>query len=514
MGRHTAFQLRDDILRMSMSAGHAAAGGLHCVSILHKQSAPQPDFKMHKDSIRSSASKSAAGNQRHTSAQRAASLTDILSRSDLRLTAEDSVTPAGYSLLARLILSDALWSSPKGESPERSDIHPVRIPSLQSHRLSLDSLYGQEHGILPGLSDDSGIRFRIGLTEISGGVGHSSRHLPHDLSRNETGRANLADQGNDENLLFSQFLLIWMKLHNLIADRLAAHECPQPAIHARDLVVWHFHQIILRDFLPKIALAARKPEPESVGTRTLPTDSEWVMAMQCLWPGMQRQSYELNENFQEKPVDSAQLEALTGAGGIVPVPSNWIIDWRRFFSFRSISTGYEEAIHFNRCTKLDPMAAAAANPEFVSSAIKSSLSGIDNPDRICARFGLAPLSEQKIRAALPDALLAEISLCQNDARSNSEMPLWLYLMLEAALEQNGNRPGTLGATIIQNGIKALLRDDTESAELDLPDFPGRAEVLSLPLTDGIPARSLAELIAIIDATSPLISPLDDSRYGM
>ena len=94
------------------------------------------------------------------------------------------------------------------------------------------------------------------------------------------------------------------------------------------------------------------------------------------------------------------------------------------------------------------------------------------------------------------------------------MPLWLYLMLEAALEQNGNRPGTLGATIIQNGIKALLRDDAESAELDLPDFPGRAEVLSLPLTDGVPARSLAELIAMIDATSPLISPLDDSRYGM
>ena len=507
MDRQTACHSQIDIVRMKMSAGHAAAGGLHCVSILQKRSAPQ---RLQPPGHPAGCSTGPGPEQAHRHFE--AMLAKLQSATRLGKPAGDSVTPAGYGLLARLILNDATWDATGDFGGD-----PVSGSGSGSLRglLGLDSLYGQRSTLSPEFCDESGIRFRIGLTEISGGAGHSSRHLPHDLPRDTDGRAIIADRRNDDSLLFSQFIQIWMKLHNVIADRLAAHDCPQPATEARKLVVRHFHRVILNDFMPRIASAALKPRAGdlTIQTRptrpTRPTRDEWVMAMQCVWPCTQRLSYELNQNFVEKPVDSGQLEALTGDGGIAPVPSNWIIDWRRFFSFRSTPARTDDSVHYNRSTKLDLTAVSTANPSFASAAMERSLTRMENARQICTRFGVVPLSDQKIRASLPPSLAAWL----DETGLKSQMPLWLYLMIEAAVEQNGNRPGTLGATIIRNGILAQLPQGADDRAERLPDFPGRDNVLALPLTDGNPARSIAELIAMIDAATPLLSPLDDARYG-
>ncbi len=53
---------------------------------------------------------------------------------------------------------------------------------------------------------------------------------------------------------------------------------------------------------------------------------------------MLRSTYEYNRKFNKKTNNQAKLKQLfdfTGASSHhhVPIPSNWIIDWRRFFHF-------------------------------------------------------------------------------------------------------------------------------------------------------------------------------------
>ncbi|MEZ5870478.1 MAG: peroxidase family protein [Nitratireductor sp.] len=409
----------------------------------------------------------------------------------------DSVTPAGYALLARMIHNDASWDSTGAPgSPQKS--------MLQSS-LDLSSIYGSKTGIDAALSDESGLRFRIGRTEISGGAGHSARHLPHDLPRDSGGRAAIADQRNDANLLFSQFQLIWMKLHNVIADRLAALECSDPVDLARQITVWHFRQIVLRDFLPRIATAASS---DTKAASVTPSKLEWAMAMQCIWPGMRRDSYEINLNFDGKPVEISQIEALSGTGGIYPVPSNWIIDWRRFFSFRNTLGDSAHLAHYNRTPKLRLESFAGLQPQLSCDLLTASLSEMEAASAICDRFAIAPMSSHKLRAALPVDLAAQM----DDEGLVANCPLWIYLLAEAASQQNGNRLGTLGASIVRNGILAML-PGTDAAAIPFPRLPSDSVTFSLPLTNGTAAKSMAELIAMIDITTPLIAPLEDPRYG-
>ena len=76
-----------------------------------------------------------------------------------------------------------------------------------------------------------------------------------DVPRQSNGTAIIADPRNDENMMISGIQAAMIKFHNAVVDRLrgrgrrAVDRC---STQARRLVTWHYHCIILNEFLPQI----------------------------------------------------------------------------------------------------------------------------------------------------------------------------------------------------------------------------------------------------------------------
>src|SRR5262249_28260247 len=121
---------------------------------------------------------------------------------------------------------------------------PMTVPNARTPAFDLDAVYGDGPAGSPLLYDPNDpIRFKV----ESGG-------LFEDLPRDEHNVAIIADPRNDENLMIAGLHAAFLLFHNRavalvrsqnpsITDDEAFHE-------ARRLTTWHYHWMILHEFLP------------------------------------------------------------------------------------------------------------------------------------------------------------------------------------------------------------------------------------------------------------------------
>lgn len=194
--------------------------------------------------------------------------------------------------------------------------------------------------------------------------------LPNDLPRKRNRRAVVGDDRNDENLVVAQTHLAFLKFHNRVMDRLPPGEEDDGAAtftqaeetrkntsfhNARRAVRWHYQWLVLNDFLRRIVDPSILDDVRANGRRFFrfdraPFNGEPFMPLEFsgaayrFGHSMVRQTYDYNRVFTEATLD--QLFTFTGAG-VAPIPSNWIIDWRRFHE-----VGRADSRNFTR--KMDP----------------------------------------------------------------------------------------------------------------------------------------------------------------
>jgi len=410
--------------------------------------------------------------------------------------------PAGYTYLGQFVDHDITLDTTPLEQ-QRAD--PLATQNFRTPALDLDSLYGDGPGLHPYLyakeeaGKQPGPKFLIGRAAASPGFQGTIPELPNDLPRNADGRALIFDERNDENLLVAQFHLLMLKFHNAVVDHLKKTNpglSGNPLfLEARRVVTWHYQWMVLFDFVERLTEPGLIRKIKHEGRRFYRFRSrpympaEFAAAAYRLGHSMVREAYSHNAVFRPGGFADGTLDLLfnfTGKSGQIigelapenppsplgplrALPSNWVIDWRRFFD---LDTPPEDNFTLNHARRLDPFIVPAlhalpgrpqdmttpAAREFVlpfRNLRRGSQIGLPSGQDVSRAMGFQPLSQKQLSAGADGEAAARHDF-------HKATPLWYYILKEAEQLHDGLRLGPVGSTIIAETFLGLVHGDHRS----------------------------------------------------
>lgn len=401
--------------------------------------------------------------------------------------------PAGFTYLGQFIDHDmTLDTSGIGE---RID-DPLTVENFRTPALDLDSIYGLGPGASPQMfardpanGFASGAKFLIGVADQSRNVNTTDPDIPsfpNDLPRSPQGFALIGDHRNDENLVVAQTHLAFLKFHNKVVDKLIADGTGGGNLfaEARKLVTWHYQWMVLFDFVERITEAGIVAKIMHDGRKfyrfkTRPyMPMEFSVAAYRLGHSMVREVYSHNRAFRPNapriaPASLGLLFRFTGLSGEIhgdpndpPVhlPSNWIIDWRRFFDLDTPATAPN--FEFNHSRKLDPfiipqlhnLPGGGGSLPFrnMKRGVMMKLpSGQDVANFMKPHVKKPVLTDDEI-ASGPDGAVAKL------LGLHKKTPLWYYILKEAQVRTGGERLGPYGARLVAEVFTGIVQGDKDS----------------------------------------------------
>ncbi|MEG3437581.1 heme peroxidase family protein [Pannus brasiliensis CCIBt3594] len=390
--------------------------------------------------------------------------------------------PAGYTYLGQFIDHDITFDT---SSLSEIKLDPLAILNYRTPKFDLDSVYGIGPKVQPYLYERSTpqsekIFFKLGATAKTSFLSDLDS-FPNDLPRSDDGVALVGDPRNDENLIVAQLHIAFLKFHNKVMEQVSSLDRFQKNLFgakndfeiARKIVIWHYQWIVLYDYLPRIAKLDRESVQKLVQENNSEiyqqTDKPFVplefsMAAFRFGHSMIRSAYDFNRIFsppQGSPASLPQLLAFTGSRSAsnVPVPSNWIIDWRRFFEIDTytIEPNFSRQINpsltnfFKLLAKDNP----ARNLAFLDLQ-RGVMAGLPSGQSVANYLGIQPLSEYEIAKSGRDGEIAE------KYGFHRESPLLYYILKEAQVRENGERLGDVGSYIVSRVFVGLLKRDFSS----------------------------------------------------
>lgn len=444
--------------------------------------------------------------------------------------------PAGYTYLGQFVDHDiTLDTTPLDK--QRAD--PLATQNFRTPALDLDSLYGDGPGLHPYLYAKEDIRkqpgpkFLIGKAVASAGFNGTIPELRNDLPRNAHGRALIFDERNDENLLVAQFHLLMLKFHNAVVEHVKKTtkglSDEELFTEARRIVTWHYQWIVLFDFVERLTERGLIRRIKHEGRRFYRFRSrpympaEFAAAAYRLGHSMVRESYSHNAVFRPGGFTDGTLDLMfifTGksgqiAGELAPetppsplgplraLPSNWVIDWRRFFD---LNTPPQDDFTLNRARRIDPLIVPAlhtlpdhpadmttvAARRFVlpfRNLRRGSQIGLPSGQDVARAMGFEPLSEAKLAMGDDGETAARLGF-------HKATPLWYYILKEAEQLHSGTRLGPVGSTIIAETFLGLVHGDQNS-------FMQKRSNWTPHLGDTPGDFTMADLVKFVDDINPV-----------
>lgn len=432
----------------------------------------------------------------------------------------DSPIPAGFTYVGQFVDHDITFDvhSSLDTFTDAETLNNMRSPSLE-----LDSLYGRGPALDPflyalptGATPPTAIKFALGSNQQNGpggpggnaGAAGMVQKADFDVPRMHNPlnpvtaslTAVIGDPRNDENLLVSQFHHAMLRLHNRVVDRLLAQNFVGDVfVEAKRLVTHHFQWALVHDFLPRICgAAAVNSALQSViappgSSFRMPV--EFAVAAYRFGHSMIRDRYWLNHNFVDQPL--SDLFAFIRKPH-VPVRSNWVIDFNAFFD-----TGVPVPV-FNSARKIDSVLANGLEslPGFSGmmqvlarrNLLRGLALGLPSGQAMAGFFNVVPLTVAQLTAGLPANEVAVLNA--NNSLLLKKTPLWYYLLREAAVTQQGDRLGRVGAAIVARTFVRILKRDGSS----YLHWPGG-------FTPSLPAKTagnftFADLLTFAGVTQP------------
>ena len=402
---------------------------------------------------------------------------------------DNQTIPAGFTYLGQFIDHDiSLDLSPLSAKQE----DPTMIENFRTPGLDLDCLYGAGPGPHRFLYRQDAPKFLIGTADASPDVAGQPQipSLPNDLERGRQGVALIGDHRNDENLVVAQTHLALLKFHNKVVDhhRATTHAGRSSSRGTSKLVRWHYQWMVLHDFVERLTEPGIVNKLLTEGRKFYRFKSvpfmpvEFAGAAYRLGHSMVREEYSHNHVFRPNLPRLAEgsLEFLfrfsglsgiiTGElGGLPRLPSNWVIDWRRFFNFNTppATPNFE----FNHSRKLDPFLTPLLHnlpgfPEGTGSQPRIPKPAARRDPRPPEWAGLANEMKKKVPSITP-LTPAEIATGPDGAVAaqkgfDTKTPLWYYILKEAQVRGNGERLGPVGARIVAEVFVGLVQGDADS----------------------------------------------------
>jgi Animal haem peroxidase len=366
--------------------------------------------------------------------------------------------PAGYTYLGQFIDHDITFD-PMSELQKRND--PDGLVDFRTPRFDLDSLYGSGPSDDPFLYEASRPGTR-GLALLVGVNPADPEIEPHDLPRNQQGRALIGDPRNDVHVIISQLHLLFIRFHNKVVDRVRAE---QPKLEGgalleecQQVVRWHYQWMVVHDFLERVV---GKETAQSVLTDgrqyfTWATDPympvEFSAAAYRFGHSMIRPHYDLNRANTKIPIfaeadDPGPFDHL---GGFRRLPFGWTVDWSLFFKVGDGEPQPSRRID----TKLSP-------PLFrLPSGVDPQRHALANLNLRRGRALGLPCGQDVAEAMHVDPMTHRELGLQGDLGDRT--PLWYYLLREAEVHADGAHLGPIGGRIVAEVLVGLLEGDPQS----------------------------------------------------
>ena len=410
---------------------------------------------------------------------------------------DDNLTiPAGFTYLGQFIDHDiTLDLTPLSEA--QSD--PEMTKNFRTPGLDLDSVYGAGPGPFRFLfarqpdADGNMVdtpKLLIGTAESSRGIDSETiPELPNDLPRNLQGVALIGDHRNDENLLVAQIHLAFLKFHNAVVDHLAKDNVAPDMLfsEASKTVRWHYQWMVLHDFVERLVEPGLIEKTLKNGRKFYRFKAKPFMpwefsgAAYRLGHSMVRAKYNHNRVFRTPDPHRAEgtfnlffrftnLSGTLKSGipGQGTFPSNWVVDWRRYFDLPAPQAIKDE---FNHSRKLDPFLAGILHTLPGADATKPVASLAFRNLKRGVRIGLpsgqdiakAMLKEDKFSPITPEDIATGPD--GEEAKKlgfDKQTPLWYYILKEAQIRGKGERLGPVGSRIVAEVFIGIIQGDENS----------------------------------------------------
>ncbi|MDQ3777469.1 MAG: heme peroxidase, partial [Actinomycetota bacterium] len=341
-----------------------------------------------------------------------------------------------------------------------------------------------------------GIHLKVGAAEGGTAAQRDGFDLPRVGTGNAANRrkALIPDHRNDENLAVGQTHLAFIRFHNRVVDSLPASMAPaQRFAEARKIVTKHYQWMIRTDYLPKICeprvvndvfrngRKAFEVGASPMSTPTMPI--EFSVAAFRLGHSMIRADYSWNVNFPEATLGELfDFSSTSGnLGGGPRIPSVWIADWRRLYSFGVAGRDDLKVppAQFNRAMRIDTK---LVNPlrqlridttpprrnlafrnltraNMVKLATGQQMASFLRGKGVNART----LTRAEIRDGNDGAALDGLTTTQRAALLTNT-PLWFYILREAEL--NKGKLMRVGARIVAETFHRAIEGSTHSIVRD------------------------------------------------
>ena len=398
--------------------------------------------------------------------------------------------------LIRNILDQLLTIEAKDMDGSRLEAGQTYLGQLIAHDIvSSTSLHSNRKSISPALNLKCiyGDESRNAFFNISGEfVLGTSDNMSYgtDILRDSNGTALIPDLRNDENIIISQFHLLWQKLHNKI---LAAIRSQYPNRNdffqlTRHIVLNLYHRVILDDFLfvvldtnvrnyyflNKGKLQFYNPRDE---LKIIP--KEFSFAAFRFGHSMVKNRYRLNQN------KSASLEKILSSSSKV-LPSELLIDWAFFFQLKDLDKPYAECreeYFEKRIAKKNAQIKVINDAEKIDLKVAEPMARIPKIKNNCLtklleKLGLLNSFTLDIREINLQSMLSMSMATGQELRNflasrskfhkdnlpvidNSTqvdyMPLWIYILRESEEYNSGatskcSQLGPLGSVIVSEVI--------------------------------------------------------------
>jgi hypothetical protein len=435
---------------------------------------------------------------------------------------KDSVIPAGYTYLGQFLAHEITFDRTSGIPSSE----PIPI-NWRTPQIDLDSVYGWGPGDQRSqhMYEDDRATLIVGETTKNPFL---NKRFPNDLFRDQEGNAQIEDERNDENLPLAQTHVAIVRFHNAVLENLKGKFPPEQLFElARQEVRRHMQWIILTDYLPRIV---DKKVLECVLTHGLrwfrvsnETDLfmplEFSAAAFRLGHSMVRARYEWNKYHASPPelrgpaVLSQLFDQTKFSGNLSGEPtllSEWVIDWRRFYSFEGMT--YPQApINFSRPINttfelhLETIAGYPHEPLApdkraipVRNLLRGFAVGLPTGEDVAEWIGVTPLTRKQI-ATGPHEDVLDIPIFWG------KTPLWYYVLKEAELFAGGNHLGPVGSRIVAETLIGILMYSPDSI-LANPEW---RPVYSDRKTESNAVRfEMADLLDFADVVNPvgILSP--------
>jgi hypothetical protein len=390
--------------------------------------------------------------------------------------------PAGFTYFGQFVDHDITLDLTSLGDKEND---PLGIENFRTPSVDLDCVYGlgpdgspHLYARNPAAGNKHGPKLLIGKN-LNTGEGD----FRNDLPRSPEGFALIGDHRNDENLLVAQTHLAMLKFHNAVCDMLSTGSNPPPDIfkEARRIVTWHYQWIVLHDWVERLTekgIVAKilKNGRKFYRFKKVPfMPVEFSAAAYRLGHSMVRQRYSHNKVFNT-PQDFSLFflfsglsgdiigDLAAGGSGFPTLPSNWIIDWRRF---HELGASGGAPVSMTPSRKLDPYLVSSLH-SLPGGGGNLAFRNLKRGVNLGLPSGQAVAKHLKVKNPLTPAEIASDSNGSTDGAVakaqglHTATPLWYYILKEAKVRNNGERLGPVGSTIISEVFVGLVQGDHNS----------------------------------------------------